>query len=448
MSTLAVLVIFQPFVDLAEAIIKFFAETIGFSWGLSIVAPDAHRARCSTLPLSLTGIRSMRRMQLVAPELKARAGEVQGRPRAPAARDARALQAARRQPARLLLPVPAADPVLHRGLLAAALATAFNEDVDRERQRARASCSSTASSRSRRAPRRWILIVLFIVTTVLTFLYTTATTQTATGAAALHLPWRCRCCSPRSSPASRPASRSTGSRPTSGASDSRWWSSGSCRCRPPPTPEEVGGGRRRLRPRRGRRRSADERRDVLPRTRSSGSRRLLDEIVDALDLDAEVVVEERDDEIAARIDGEELGLADRPPRADDRRDPAALLPGRVPRPRRAQAGLGRRRGLPRAPPRDGRAPGRPRRRAGAGDRQGDRARADDRDRAQDRPRPPRGALRARDVQRGRGARALRDRRARSSAIDASRPRAATCRTPSSASAEPSPRPARQPTRLR
>jgi spoIIIJ-associated protein len=35
---------------------------------------------------------------------------------------------------------------------------------------------------------------------------------------------------------------------------------------------------------------------------------LLDEIVDALDLDAEIVVEERDDEIAARVEGDELGL--------------------------------------------------------------------------------------------------------------------------------------------
>ena len=67
---LAVLVIFQPFVDLAEAIIKFFAETIGLSWGLSIVCLTL-TVRAFTLPLSLKGIRSMRRMQLVAPELKA-----------------------------------------------------------------------------------------------------------------------------------------------------------------------------------------------------------------------------------------------------------------------------------------------------------------------------------------------------------------------------------------
>jgi spoIIIJ-associated protein len=35
---------------------------------------------------------------------------------------------------------------------------------------------------------------------------------------------------------------------------------------------------------------------------------LLEEIVDALDLDADIVVEERPDEIAARLEGEELGL--------------------------------------------------------------------------------------------------------------------------------------------
>ena len=55
--------------DLAETIIKFFAETVGLSWGWAIVGPDL-TVRLFTLPLSLTGIRSMRRMQLVAPELK------------------------------------------------------------------------------------------------------------------------------------------------------------------------------------------------------------------------------------------------------------------------------------------------------------------------------------------------------------------------------------------
>src|SRR5829696_892817 len=70
MNTLAVFVIFQPFENLAEAIIKFFAETIGLGWGISIVFLTL-TVRLATLPLSLTGIRSMRRMQMVAPELKA-----------------------------------------------------------------------------------------------------------------------------------------------------------------------------------------------------------------------------------------------------------------------------------------------------------------------------------------------------------------------------------------
>jgi spoIIIJ-associated protein len=35
---------------------------------------------------------------------------------------------------------------------------------------------------------------------------------------------------------------------------------------------------------------------------------LLDEVVDALDLDAEIIVDETDEEISARVEGEELGL--------------------------------------------------------------------------------------------------------------------------------------------
>jgi spoIIIJ-associated protein len=35
---------------------------------------------------------------------------------------------------------------------------------------------------------------------------------------------------------------------------------------------------------------------------------LLEEVIDALDLDAEIVVDETDDEISARVEGEELGL--------------------------------------------------------------------------------------------------------------------------------------------
>ena len=50
--------------------------------------------------------------------------------------------------------------------------------------------------------------------------------------------------------------------------------------------------------------------EPLPDDPAARVEAVLDEILDALDLDAEIVVEEREDEIAARIegDGEELGL--------------------------------------------------------------------------------------------------------------------------------------------
>ena len=61
--------IFSPFENLAETIIKFFEGTIGLSWGLSIIALT-FTIRLAVLPLSLTGIRSMRRLQILAPRLK------------------------------------------------------------------------------------------------------------------------------------------------------------------------------------------------------------------------------------------------------------------------------------------------------------------------------------------------------------------------------------------
>jgi YidC/Oxa1 family membrane protein insertase len=61
--------IFQPFSNLAEAIIKFFANTIGVPWGVGIIAMT-FTIRLAVLPLSLSGIRSMRRLQLLAPDLK------------------------------------------------------------------------------------------------------------------------------------------------------------------------------------------------------------------------------------------------------------------------------------------------------------------------------------------------------------------------------------------
>jgi YidC/Oxa1 family membrane protein insertase len=179
LSVLAVLVIFQPFVNLAEAIIKFFADTIGLGWGVSIVALTL-TVRAATLPLSLTGIRSMRRMQMVAPELKA----VQAKYKDDRERQQREMLALYKKHG--VNPLASCFPFLLQipffiAVYSLLRSSTFSDDV----------IASGAGQgflfvksiiEQPEGAEKWILIVLFISTTVLTFLYTTATTQTATGA--------------------------------------------------------------------------------------------------------------------------------------------------------------------------------------------------------------------------------------------------------------------------
>jgi YidC/Oxa1 family membrane protein insertase len=180
MSTVATFVLLQPFVDLAEAIVKFFAEDVGLSWGLAIVMLTLV-VRLLTLPLSLTGIRSMRRMQLVAPELKA----VQEKYKDDRERQQREMLALYKKhgvnplascfPFLLQIPFFIAVYELLRG-------STFEQDV----LDSGASVSFLGVENILEAPQgaeAVILILLFVSTTVLTFLYTTATTQTTTGPA-------------------------------------------------------------------------------------------------------------------------------------------------------------------------------------------------------------------------------------------------------------------------
>ncbi|HEY8467558.1 MAG TPA: YidC/Oxa1 family membrane protein insertase [Solirubrobacterales bacterium] len=62
--------VLQPLIDLAEAVILFFHDTVGLSWGLSIVALT-FATRIVILPLSISQIRSMRALQAYAPQIKA-----------------------------------------------------------------------------------------------------------------------------------------------------------------------------------------------------------------------------------------------------------------------------------------------------------------------------------------------------------------------------------------
>lgn len=57
------------FTDIPEAIIVFFHDTVGLSWGLSIVALT-FAVRLAIMPLSISQIKGMRRMQELQPQLK------------------------------------------------------------------------------------------------------------------------------------------------------------------------------------------------------------------------------------------------------------------------------------------------------------------------------------------------------------------------------------------
>jgi YidC/Oxa1 family membrane protein insertase len=62
--------ILQPLIDAADAVITFFHNDVGLSWGFAIVALT-FTTRILILPLSISQIRSMRALQAYAPQIKA-----------------------------------------------------------------------------------------------------------------------------------------------------------------------------------------------------------------------------------------------------------------------------------------------------------------------------------------------------------------------------------------
>lgn len=61
--------ILQPLVDFFEGILKFFHDSVGLSWGASIIALTIV-VRAALLPLAVKQFRSMQALQRIAPELK------------------------------------------------------------------------------------------------------------------------------------------------------------------------------------------------------------------------------------------------------------------------------------------------------------------------------------------------------------------------------------------
>lgn len=62
--------IFQPLIDVFEAVLKFFHNSIGIPWGWAIVLLTIC-VRALLVPLTVRQIRSMARMQQLAPDMKA-----------------------------------------------------------------------------------------------------------------------------------------------------------------------------------------------------------------------------------------------------------------------------------------------------------------------------------------------------------------------------------------
>jgi len=61
--------ILQPLIDVADVILRFWHDTVGFGWGLSIVMLTVV-VRIAILPLTYKGVKGMQNMQRLAPEMK------------------------------------------------------------------------------------------------------------------------------------------------------------------------------------------------------------------------------------------------------------------------------------------------------------------------------------------------------------------------------------------
>lgn len=62
--------IFQPLIDIFDAVIQFFHDSLGFGWGFSIIALTIV-VRAALIPLTLKQFKSMQALQRLAPEMKA-----------------------------------------------------------------------------------------------------------------------------------------------------------------------------------------------------------------------------------------------------------------------------------------------------------------------------------------------------------------------------------------
>jgi YidC/Oxa1 family membrane protein insertase len=162
-----------------ESVIKWLHNSVGFDWTLSIIGLTFF-VRLLVLPLSLRGIRSMRRMQILAPMMKQLQEKYQKSD--PQRFQREMMELYKREgvnPFSSCLPFVVQIPFFI-AIYQLLKGSSFKSDVLASASRGGLGVHSVVVAPTN--AELVILIVLFIVTTSLTFLYTMSTTPTATGA--------------------------------------------------------------------------------------------------------------------------------------------------------------------------------------------------------------------------------------------------------------------------
>ena len=170
--------ILQPLIDVADSIIKFVHNDIGTNWGVAIIALT-FIVRLAVLPLSLRGIRSMRRMQIVAPKIQALKEKYKDDPQRFQRETMELYKKEGVNPFSSCLPFILQIPFfiaiyqLLRG-------DAFQQDVMNAPPEGFLFVKSVIEAPV--GAELWILIILFVTTTAASVLLTTATSPTASPA--------------------------------------------------------------------------------------------------------------------------------------------------------------------------------------------------------------------------------------------------------------------------
>jgi YidC/Oxa1 family membrane protein insertase len=69
MTTLPIANVVQPLIDVFDSVLVFFHDSVGLSWGFSIIALTIC-VRAVLVPLTLKQFKSMQGLQRLAPEIK------------------------------------------------------------------------------------------------------------------------------------------------------------------------------------------------------------------------------------------------------------------------------------------------------------------------------------------------------------------------------------------